>query len=415
MASRSKVKPSSKGISGGKSALASRSVSAPASQASEMKGRPALGDLHGVPISWTAGTVVTGNGSVGDVNAMYLQTSIAGTVWSGVIPVIPYDVDGSSLTKLGSVPLHNTMQNFRTIRYRKLEAELCTTDIGSSTTSGYSWGIAPIRGGNYGLPTEVKSTGGSVSSAQLLNCQGGQVGPTWKSIKIDLTPYIAGGYGAHENEFRVASALELASTVSPLTTVAPISPAYVTLGGTCTSHTTSDHLTAGLLRFSAIVDMLDCIDPSILGGQIPSGKANRPSMKDDVKKPDTLLFATHPVSGVQLPSVVAGGDTYPAVPYEARPVTSALTRITIPGAGTIESKVPTSCDVSFKAPNVGSVVIRNVPTSGCNADADSEPQYFEPRAQQTNLTGSEIPKTHLERSVSKAVVGGPAVLVRRPP
>jgi len=65
---------------------------------------------------------------------------------------------------------------------------------------------APVRGppGKAELALGTTGTGAAVSQLNVMSLSGSKTCDSFENLEIDLTPYIAGGSGASQNEFQIA-------------------------------------------------------------------------------------------------------------------------------------------------------------------------------------------------------------------
>jgi hypothetical protein len=196
----------------------------PIAQATLSRFRPGLSNLNRIIVSTSVGTVLIGNGTIG-ANLIVYFSDIAGNIWNSAVPVLI----GNS--QLGSSYVADLVKHFA----RKIYHRVCVRFISrtTTTTNDCTVYVAPWRGGNVS-PTFI-STGitNSVTVSSLLGMEGVISFPSYASAELDLTPYIAGGSGAKQNEFsnNLATAMATASATTNLQ-VSSMSPcAFAVAGG----------------------------------------------------------------------------------------------------------------------------------------------------------------------------------------
>jgi len=233
-----------------KGGVKSKDDSMPFARAQTIKYRQMFGDIRNHEITWLAGHVYVGNGTLGANDTLYLKVPAATpTVSTGVTPIIPED------SSFGSTSLKDIIQHFARIRYHRLKMTMHTEGAGSSTTTPISVTVAPLRGmaGIYGLKTDT--TAATYTADQVSSMQGARQIPVYlPKEEIDLTPYIAGGSGPKQNEFPVDVNEYVASGE-----VGVGVPAAFVLAGNNQSNTTFRGLNLMAIFMSATVDLLDYV------------------------------------------------------------------------------------------------------------------------------------------------------------
>jgi hypothetical protein len=301
-----------------------------------------LADMS-IPISYVAGYVTVGNGTGGgsdgavcfspSTNNFTAGNSVAATTRFSLFytPVCPADISSlTSGTGYGVPYLYDVFRHFARVRYDSMLLEVIPRGLGSNTTTGVTVAVAPYRGGvDAGANTPfgvngpysygVGGTGASAGTVNILGHKGAVQFPLWESMRMDLTPYIAGGSGARQNEFPM--------NVTGNTTIATVMPAILVpvsfcLGGTCPL---SSPLAGGLVAtviIRANVSLLDFMTP-LTTSMTPIGRDE----KDTIPRPSALDFKSAlmrrdaPVSPSQSLLGAALDPTYsdPA-PVRTRPV-----------------------------------------------------------------------------------------------
>jgi len=176
--------------------------------------------------------------------AAYLGTTNA-ICTSGVCPVAPGD------TAWGLPGFGQIMVQFTRIVFKRLMLEVIPVR-GSSTDTGLVC-IAPVRGFNYAV-TWGTSSSTSISASTVIDMSGSKMFPMWEGAKLDLTPYIAGGSGAKENEFPTLGFLNNSNSQTNEISDWLSIPCGIILGGQ--TQVTSNFQTH-IFRVHATVDLLD--------------------------------------------------------------------------------------------------------------------------------------------------------------
>jgi len=164
---------------------------------------------------------------------------------SGVCPVAPGD------TAWGLPGFGQIMVQFTRIVFKRLMLEVIPVR-GSSTDTGLMC-IAPVRGFNYSV-TWGTSSSMSIAESTVIDMSGSKMFPMWEGAKLDLTPYIAGGSGAKENEFPTLGFLNNSNSQTNEISDWLSIPCGIILGGQ--TQITSNFQTH-IFRMHATVDLLD--------------------------------------------------------------------------------------------------------------------------------------------------------------
>jgi len=160
-----------------------------------------LADLQCHKCSWVAGKVYVGNGTLGAANGVYFRTAAtnpagnAGYTVTPMVPVAPGD------QYLGASYMQVLQQLYRRKRFRSIKVWF--RPIQSSTANNLTLTVAPMRG-PPGFNEEIvgsMSTVAANSQDGVMSLTGTKTVDGFIPTVIDLTPYIAGGSGAKQNEF----------------------------------------------------------------------------------------------------------------------------------------------------------------------------------------------------------------------
>jgi hypothetical protein len=231
--------------------------------------RIGMGDVLRHPLSWLIGYIYVGNGTTGTTDNVYLidptKTDIiipevSGTTSGGAnIPVLSFD------GLVGATYASDIFKHYGRVRYGK--SKLCVVSLNPSTTNQMTVAIAPKRGASsIGTFTNLGSAATALPQTDVWSMTGAKNIASWESQEIDLTPFIAGGSGALQNEFDTvvgAGAADVAGNsdyvarqVVPCTFAVSGNNSTTALRGTVT------HAVIG----EQMVDLLDFI-----GGNTPQG------------------------------------------------------------------------------------------------------------------------------------------------
>jgi len=220
--------------------------------------RIGMADLIAHQVSWVCGKVLIGNGTLGANDGVYFLDATATYIIPGLVPILGAD------QYLGASYVKALDQLYRRKTLRKVS--VCFQAIQSSTTNNMTLTVAPVRG-----PPSVSETAQGVSNTTaaldqgvVMSMTGSKTCDSFENLEIDLTPYIAGGSAAAQNEFAVGNA----GVGSPVTTAVPllgVSPCAFAVSGNSTV-TALRNTRTHIVIVSTIVDYLDFI-----GGQTVVG------------------------------------------------------------------------------------------------------------------------------------------------
>lgn len=162
-----------------------------------------MGIADKVHLRWRVGALYIGNGTRGVAGYGYLDCYnaadyivIRDTSDGGYgCPIMPQDA------YVGEPYCADVLKHFARIRYHKILLHMDTTT--AATSSNAVFAIAPTEGASQ--VGAVTTTGTSTSTVLQLSDVEGMDGAVtvraWDNVTINMTPYIAGGSGAKQNEF----------------------------------------------------------------------------------------------------------------------------------------------------------------------------------------------------------------------
>jgi len=211
-------------------------------------------------LSWQMGTVFVGNGTLGASGSVYFR-NLAGSIYVSGVPVALND----SATYLVPSYLQDVVKHFARLAVQKLRIR--AVPIVSSTANSATLFIAPIRGGQFFATAPVSDTTASLTVGQMMTMKGVVGGAVYEEFGLDLTPYLAGGSGAKQNEVAVAN-----EEFTSATTVGADAQVLcgITIGGNVVTTSLNGYNTHYLL-VDAELSLLDFIggvvDPSGFGDQ----------------------------------------------------------------------------------------------------------------------------------------------------
>jgi hypothetical protein len=248
-----------------------------------------MSDLIQHRITWVAGTVLVGNGTIGSANAVFMANQAAsegydagsgGGFW---IPFAPADAD------VGATYAAAIMKLYRRVRIRRAAVHFRT--IQSSTTNNLVVAVAPCRGPPGAAEIAGLSTTPNVvqSLQNLMSVSGMQSCDSFENMSLDLTPYIAGGAGANQNEFAIANTI--AQSADPGQVLDPIGvvPCAFQVAGNSTVTALQGSVTHNIVC-EMVCDLLDfvgavpVIDPSAFVAGKAAGLCRRHARSIETKE-----------------------------------------------------------------------------------------------------------------------------------
>jgi hypothetical protein len=241
--------------SNGQGRMRTMGTAAPA--AVSIKGmRVGMSDVLAHNISWLTGFIYVGNGTLGATDGVYFgDTSKTFTILKN-IPIAASD------SVLGASYCSDIEKHYARKRIRS--QKLTLLPLYPSTSNSMTVIIAPERGpgGTGGAATHTDTTAANLYT-NILSMNGAKQVASWEQLDLDLTPYIAGGSGAKQNEFSVdalyAASTELGSNQPNGEGLIPTTFAVSGNNGTSGLRGTVTHAVV----ISQVVDYID-----FLGGQV---------------------------------------------------------------------------------------------------------------------------------------------------
>jgi hypothetical protein len=243
-----------------KQGVRARVQDAPAARASHAT-NVGMDDLRAHRISWLAGTTYVGDGTLGIADQVYFRPAgqttnvVPGNTGSGMVPILAAD------TRIGQTYVSDIEKHYSRKVIRSLKLRLIS--LVPSTANSAMVYIGPVRGpGAAGDCITVTTATAAPTIANTLGMSNVQSAASWEHRTLDLTPYVAGGSGAKQNEFAISRNGDDVSTAwgdgnQDLTGVAPC--AFV-ISGTCATAA----LRASNLHFVVIEQVCDFLD--FIGG-----------------------------------------------------------------------------------------------------------------------------------------------------
>lgn len=216
-----------------------------------------MGDLMAHRIAWLCGFTYVGDGTLGVIDSVYFRpasgaSGVAGAFGDSqaVVPIL------SSDTVVGQTYLRDIEKYYARKRVRTTKLHL--VPFNTSTANSAQIFVAPIRGPGSAGDTVVSATPLSLTVANTLGMNGVKNAACWSQVAVDLTPYIAGGSGAKQNEFAVSRTGDDVSTAwgagaMDLTNICPCSFSIAGNNSTAALRGTNVHY----VIVEQVIDLLD--------------------------------------------------------------------------------------------------------------------------------------------------------------
>lgn len=190
-----------------KGAKAPKNREAPAARVPKQPRMLGLSDLLQHSMPFVQGYVYVGNGTLGVTDGVYaMDNAKTGIVFNDsstpAARLCQVPVRFANATGGSTIPTYVTdiIKHFARYRLKKLSLEFVS--LQPSTANSMTLTAAPVRGN--GDSDQTVYAAGVEPSANLEDTiaqAGARSCASWESMKIDLTPFIAGGSGAKQNEF----------------------------------------------------------------------------------------------------------------------------------------------------------------------------------------------------------------------
>jgi len=211
-----------------------------------------LSDLVAHRASWLAGYIYVGNGTLGATDGVYYRDVTTN------VTIVPSAPIGAGDANVGQTYMQDIEKHYSRKVYRRLMAHIIP--LQTSTSNSMVAYIAPTRGPT-GLLSSATHTDTTV--ANVISMGGVTEAASWQASTIDITPYIAGGSGAQQNEFQMTNLVAEGAIIGNDTWGTDLVPAMLTVAGnnaTSGLRGTNTHLVV----IEQIADYLD-----FLGGFSP--------------------------------------------------------------------------------------------------------------------------------------------------
>jgi hypothetical protein len=211
-------------------------------------------DLQAHTVSWIAGSVYIGNGTLGATNGVYFQDSTGTYNVTQPVPVLGADAYVGASYVLALEKL------YRRKRYRRVRVHFLA--VQSSTTNNMTLTVSPVRG-----PPSTGETGGghtdttaAITQSAVMSMTGSKTCDSFEDAVLDLTPFIAGGSGSAQNEFAIGTSGQSpgGSPITGTQNLLGACPASFVVGGNSTVSALQGTATHRVV-IETVVDYLDFI------------------------------------------------------------------------------------------------------------------------------------------------------------
>lgn len=165
-----------------------------------------LGDLMAHKMSWLAGYITVGNGTLGANDGVYYSDVSFTYNILNYVPVLGSD------TYVGQGYVKDIEKHYQRRILRKRVLRLIS--LNPATTNQMMVCVAPIAGGgDVQNSSAVTTTAAAVTLANTIGIAGAKTAASYECLELDLTPYVKGGAGAKQNEFAINSTQASATAV----------------------------------------------------------------------------------------------------------------------------------------------------------------------------------------------------------
>jgi hypothetical protein len=240
-----------------------------------------MDDIKGLRIAYLSGYTLVGNGTLGTTEAVYFLDNTVSKVFTSPVPILPSDA------AIGQTYVGDVFKHFARRRYRQIKLHVLS--LIPNTSNSMVANIAPLRGGNI-APTVSNTTGAALSQAGVMGMKGHMQIASWQSAVWDLTPFIAGGSGAAQDEFNsaISAAAESSPSQASVSLASPCGFAVSGLGATAAIEAVAVHA----VIVELVVDLLDFVASITPGGTVSDGKS-QPFVGSNVR--DVAVMVKHGV------------------------------------------------------------------------------------------------------------------------
>jgi len=214
-----------------------------------------MSDVMGHTISWLAGYVYVGNGTLGATDSVYL-----------VDPSVTYTVTMNGFTGGYGLPVYESdsifgasyaldvVKHYARIRRRRVTAHV--RSLQPATDNNMEVIVAPTRGPSY-VGSSTTGTSAAQSYTNVISTRGVKGAPCWGDVDLDLTSFIAGGSGSRQDEFDTNLGADIQTCISGASyELRGVLPCCLTASGK-SSGTALRGTTTHAVFIEEVVDLLD--------------------------------------------------------------------------------------------------------------------------------------------------------------
>jgi len=177
---------------------------APAANVSNLRRRVGMSDIRNHTMSWLAGYIYVGNGTLGATDSVYFcdstktYTIVADTGVGANVPV----AGGDGI--VGATYIGDVIKHFARMRINT--QKLILEPLQPSTANSMVALIAPQKGAS-GIGKAVTDTTAGLTYTNVISMNSVKQAASWESCTVDMTGFIGGGSGAKQNEFDINQGL----------------------------------------------------------------------------------------------------------------------------------------------------------------------------------------------------------------
>jgi hypothetical protein len=177
----------------------------PAANVSNVRRRVGMSDIRGHSMSWLAGYIYVGNGTLGATDSVYFcdptktYTIVNNAGIGANVPV----AGGDAL--VGATYIGDVIKHFSRMRINS--QRLILEPLQPSTANSMVALVAPQKGSS-GIGKSATDTTAGLTYTNVISMNGMRQAASWESCSIDLTGFIGGGSGQKQNEFDINAGID---------------------------------------------------------------------------------------------------------------------------------------------------------------------------------------------------------------
>ncbi len=286
-------RPKQKGVSA--SGGFAGQVALPAARATVTLNRTGgMSDLKAHTVRYLVGYLYVGNGTLGANDQVYFALGSSGnsTVYKGIIPIAPADAS------FGQSYIADVVKHYALKRVRRVILSVKPYGVGTQSTAGISFSIAPYKSGSIVIAPVTDTTSANLENVVqgMRDCRSM---PSWEGCDMDLTSYISNASGG--NVFTVNTNTTIASR--SVTDNVNAIPCGFAVAGTNAGATSNRGLAFATVSATVVLDTIDFI-----GGfaqTFPASPAPQPVLADSKESPAQVTDGN---ASVASPPIVVDGE-----------------------------------------------------------------------------------------------------------